>query len=274
MSFRARLTNKIQSIRWKLKNRLHHYILQQLDLEFLLKTGVCIKVKSLADWVIYTDIFADNEYDIAIQAAVAQKPTGTPLKVLDIGANVGFFSLRVAHLMTQTENDAGNFRITCIEGCPTTYAQLVQRLGASPALQGRHHAVHGLAGKLEGAARIADSANHAMTSLFAHDSAEGIEVPFINLNTLVPPGDSIDLIKCDIEGSEWDVMQNYGELLRRTRVAVFEFHHDKCDRSACQERLRSLGFDQTRTLQEDRFTSLELFERRNSGSDNRPIPAL
>ncbi len=274
MSFRVRLANKLRAIRWNLKNRLHELILQRLDLGLLLTTGVHIKVKSWADWIIYTAIFADNEYDTAIQAAIAQKGAGASLKVLDIGANVGFFALRVAHLLAKTEREAGNFRITCIEGCPRTYSQLVQRLAASPALQGRHHAVHGLAGRLDGAARIAGAAYHAMTSLSTNDSAKGIEVPFVNLDTLVPPGDSIDLFKCDIEGSEWDVIQNYPDLLRRTRVAIFEFHHDKCDRSACQERLRSLGFDRTRTLQEDRFTSLELFERSNPASDTRPSPAL
>jgi FkbM family methyltransferase len=272
MSFYKRLSNKVQSIRWNLKNRLHHSILRRLDLELLLTTGVRIKVKSWADWVIYTSIFADNEYDTAIHAAIAQKPVGSPLNVLDVGANVGFFALRVAHLMAHAGSDAGNFRITCIEGSPTTYAELVQRLAASPALRDRHQAVHGLAGKLDGTARIDDAfAYHAMTSLFAQNSAKGTEVPFRNLNTLVEPCDSIDFLKCDIEGSEWDLIQNYGDLLRRTRVAVFEFHHDKCSRTACQERLRSLGFDQARTLQEDKFTSLELFERRNPQSENRPI---
>jgi FkbM family methyltransferase len=274
MSFQKRLSNKVQSIRWNLKNRLHQSILQRLDLELLLTTGVRIKVKSWADWVIYTSIFADNEYDAAIHAAIDQKPMGTPLNVLDVGANVGFFALRVAHLMARTGSDAGNFRITCIEGCPTTYAELVQRLAASPALRDRYRAVHGLAGKLDGTARINAFSYHAMTSLFAHDSARGAEVPFRNLNTLVEPCDSIDLLKCDIEGSEWDVLQNYGELLRRTQVAVFEFHHDKCSRTACQERLRSLGFDQARTLQEDQYTSLELFERRNPQGGNRAISPL
>ena len=272
MSFYKRLSNKVQSIRWNLKNRLHKSILQRLDLELLLTTGVRIKVKSWADWIIYTAIFADNEYDTAIHAAIAKKPKGSPLNVLDVGANVGFFALRVAHLMANAGSEAGNFRITCIEGCPTTYAELVQRLAASPALRDRYQTVHGLAGKLEGTARIDADAYHAMTSLFAHNSAKGTEVPFKNLNTLLEPCDSIDLFKCDIEGSEWDLMQNYGDLLRRTRVAVFEFHHDKCSRNACQERLPSLGFDQARTLQEDEFTSLELFERRNSTGEDRTIP--
>jgi FkbM family methyltransferase len=271
MSFYKRLSNKARSIRWNLKNRLHQSILKRLDLELLLTTGVRIKVKSWADWIIYTAIFADNEYDTAIHAAIAQKPKGSPLKVLDVGANVGFFALRVAHVMGKAGCDAGSLRITCVEGCPSTYAELVQRLAASPALRDCYQTVHGLAGKLDGTARIGAYAYHAMTSLFAHDAVKGTEVPFRNLNTLVESSDSIDLLKCDIEGSEWDLLENYGDLLQRTRVAVFEFHHDKCSRTACQERLRNLGFDQARTLQEDQFTSLELFERRSSQVENRAI---
>src|SRR5687768_8092510 len=113
MSFQKRLSNKLQSIRWSLKNRLHQSLLRRLDLELLLTTGVRVKVKSWADWIIYTSIFADNEYDAAILAAIGQKPEGTRLNVLDIGANVGFFALRVAHLMARSGTEAGNFRIIC-----------------------------------------------------------------------------------------------------------------------------------------------------------------
>lgn len=259
MSLYSRAAHKLKSIQWDVKNRVYESVLRKLDLEALLESGVRVKVANYADWSIYTSIFADGEYDPPIQAALAQTPQDSRLNVLDLGANVGFFALRVAHLLTQRGHR--EFCVVCVEASPATYVELEQRLLASPALDGRYQAVHGLVGQREGMGRIYPASFHAMTSSVQKGRIEGVEVPFVDLETLLASGDSIALLKCDIEGSEGEFLQHYHELLRRTQVAVFEIHHDKCDAASFRDQLATLGFAPPRMLRKDAFNTLEFFQR-------------
>jgi hypothetical protein len=47
----------------------------------------------------------------------------------------------------------------------------------------------------------------------------------LNISDLVSPnGGSFDLIKCDLEGAEWDFMTHYSFLFRNTKFLVMEWH--------------------------------------------------
>jgi FkbM family methyltransferase len=261
MSLFSRATHKLKSFQWDMKNRVYETLLRKLDLELLLDSGVRVKVASYADWTIYTAIFADNEYDEPIRAALRQTPPLVRLNVLDLGANVGFFALRVAHMLAQDQNETRDFCIACVEASPSTYAQLEKRLLSSPALQGHYKIVNALAGERAGIGRIYPASYHAMTSSRQSGKAKGIDVPFVDIETLFPAGESIALLKCDIEGSEGDVLRNYADLLRRTRVAVFEIHHDKCDPILLRDTLSALGLTRQQVLRQDAFNTVELFQR-------------
>ena len=81
------------------------------------------------------------------------------------------------------------------------------------------------------------------------------------LETLFPEGVSIDLLKCDIEGSELELLESYGDLLRRVEIAVIELHHEICDTARCYELLRAAGFAGEERLREDDRVSVALFWR-------------
>ena len=66
----------------------------------------------------------------------------------------------------------------------------------------------------------------------------------------------IDILKCDIEGAEQRLIENYGDILRKTRVAVFEFHRDRCDTQRCRALLRDYGFTNAATMREGAAYSL------------------
>ena len=120
--------------------------------------------------------------------------------------------------------------------------------------------VHGLVGMPEGSAHIMNSSFHPMTSV-SQDPSRGVRVDFINLETLLGSDAVIHLLKCDIEGSEGAFIENYPHLLRRTRLAIFEFHHDKCDRARCSEQLQRCGFVDKRVLADGSQTSLEFYSQ-------------
>jgi hypothetical protein len=85
-------------------------------------------------------------------------------------------------------------------------------------------------------------------SLFASSSADcGCEV-----KTLALPSEpnfknqSFDLIKCDLEGAEWDFIIHYSSLLKNSKFLVMEWHswhHGGGGIVQIEKKLKDLGFN-------------------------------
>jgi FkbM family methyltransferase len=243
-----------------LKNRLRKFVWMRLNPSWRLNSGLLIRVLNYNDWIIYNDIFVEGEYDTAIDDLL-QDSRGwqRPAQVLDLGGNVGFFTLRLAHLFLRAERT--NFRVTMVEGSPATYAELLERLGANKEqLRDRVTTVPGLVGKRTGEGQIGQGVAHGENTILG-DASRGVQVSFVDLEKVVATWQRIDLLKCDIEGAEELFLGNYADLLARTDRAVFEFHHDKCDIARCRRLLADAGLDPAKTIREFGHCSVELFLR-------------
>lgn len=231
------------------------------ELKWALKSGVTVRVAGDSDWVIYNDIFVEGEYDEPIRAAIASAPEGREMRVLDVGANVGFFTLRLFDLLRRGGAGAPRAGVVMVEGSPKVAAELERRVLADNGLGDSVRVVKGLAGERAGSARIAENDFHAMNSIFFDRTADFVEVDFVDLEGLVGAGDEIDLLKCDIEGAELRLLENYPGLLRRTRAAVFELHHGRCDTERCRRLLDEAGLSEQRPLREEEAFSVWHFRR-------------
>ncbi len=206
-------------------------------------------VTSKAEWVIYNDIFVDGEYDAPIQAFIDQWQTehqnsaekNAPL-VLDLGANVGFFMMRFAHLWKEAHGNDNQAQFQCVgvEGAPDVYDDLNARLVANK-LDTQCTTHYGLAGERSGSARITRSDFHVTNSIMGAQSRSAIDVPFIDIERILPETGNIDFMKCDIEGAEELFIDTYPELLKRVQHLVIELHHDKCDVEKCIQKLNQAG---------------------------------
>ncbi len=100
---------------------------------------------------------------------------------------------------------------------------------------------------------LPNNADHVSGSLFgaAHVGQQKIIVPLISIEEV--PGmignDKIDLLKLDIEGAEFDLLDapGFGEVIGHTNQICIEFHHrwpefGKARTVKAIERLRELGF--------------------------------
>lgn len=251
MSYLLSLARKAVPLSIKKKvHKLRNLIPKKVAQDWTLKSGIRIKVASSSDWVIYNDIFVDQEYDLPILKTLRSAPSDRSLYVLDIGANVGFFTLRFLHLLRQRESLPFNPQITLVEGSPTVASELRERLLFENNLVAQVRIVHGLVGERFGSARISKNDFHAANSMFFDKTADYVNVNFVNLDMLFEADDVIDLLKCDIEGAELLFVENYPELLRRCSRLVFELHHDRCDTQKCARILADLGFINQTTLRE------------------------
>ncbi|HWW16465.1 MAG TPA: FkbM family methyltransferase [Candidatus Dormibacteraeota bacterium] len=238
---------------WRAKSRiLYQWLYGLLNLEHTLDSGLTVKVASKGEWWTYNDIFVNGEYDVPIQTALGAS-SGKPFVVLDLGANVGYFSFRVLDLIRRHHLDHVLPDITVVEGSPETFAKLESRIQSQQLAPASIRMVHGLVGQRTGSALIRESAVHVKTGIMDVPARGGTRVVFVDVNTLMKDKIEIDLLKCDIEGSELMFIENYGDLLQKVRHAVFELHHDQCDTKKCVGMLDKLGFRQTILRANDSF---------------------
>ncbi len=210
-------------------------IWQKLNLEWKFYSGLTVKVKSHAEWKAYNDIFVDREYDTSIQHALESRVNPDKFTFLDLGANVGFFTIKVADLILQHNNSEIDFRGVLVEGSPSVYSELQQRIDQEPHFSKKLQLIHGLIGEPKGVGKIFESDFHITNSLFSNNLSERkSQVKYIDLNDLCKSDREIDLLKSDIQGSELSFLENYHQhLLKKVRCAIFEIHHDICDAERC-----------------------------------------
>lgn len=254
------LQQRIVSSYWLVKSEfLYRYLYRLLKLEYRLKSGINVNVASLGEWWTYNDIFVNREYDPAILAVLSSCEGARPLVVLDLGANVGYFALRLADMISDHAATVSGY-VVLVEGSPQNFEELSRRMRAQQLPRLNYQLVHGLVGQKSGEGAIRESAIHVKNTLV--ESGRGArKVSFVDLNTIMGRG-PIDLLKCDIEGSELAFIESYPELLLRVRTAVFELHHGLCDTSKCRALLSSLGFQELE-LRGDNEVSVTLFTREN-----------
>ena len=101
-----------------------------------------------------------------------------------------------------------------------------------------------------------------MNSISPRRFSKGVEVPFVDLDSVCTEAGRIHLLKCDIEGAEQQVIETYPDLFAKTECAVIEFHHPLVDREKCVARLKQYGFQQREVLVDRAEVSTELFTRR------------
>ena len=257
MSLKTRLTSRYRSLHWKLYNATSGFLLGRMKLSYQLPSGITVAVSSFADWAIYNDVFVAGEYDVPIRQAL-QSGDG-PVRILDLGANVGLFLKRVLHLR-RTEFPTVPVELICVEGAPSTFS-LLQR--QTPELQPGESVqlLHGLAGQRSGEALLATSPFHAMTGLARHPNAAGVAVKFLDLSEATKAWPRINLLKCDIEGAEQMVLENYCDLMRKVELSVFEFHLFQVNRELCLSLCKTAGLIHRIVHHENEHISVETLGR-------------
>jgi FkbM family methyltransferase len=227
-------------------------MIEWLGLSWRRSSGVVVRLSSYADWILYNAIFVDGEYDPAIKKALEIAGAGC-LNVVDLGANVGLFTLRFVDLLRQLRPQHEEFELTLVEANARLIEELRLRV-AENRLAEQVKIIQGLVGERSGAAILyggraaRDELCHG--SIFPRAMPSGPRVDYVNLSPVLAPEREIHLLKCDIEGAELLFVQNYTDVLRKTRVAVFEMHHDLCDTDLCRRLLEEVGFSHHAVLSE------------------------
>jgi FkbM family methyltransferase len=166
---------------------------------------------------------------------------------------MGYFTLQLADIFLQ-KTQTGGLSVCVVEASPRVTAELRRRL-VIPDSRVKTNILNGLAGMREGSARLnlgkEDTVNFVGDATDESARPRGVEtVPYVDLIAATTDMPVVHLIKCDIEGSEFPLIESYPDLLRKTRRIVIEFHSPFGDIARACETLKALGFAKMSVLRE------------------------
>ena len=179
------------------------------------------------DWIAIREVLVEDEYSCVDRLFLRD---ASPC-VLDLGANIGSFALRVFLRCPRAQ-------VASVEAACDTFRILEgnKRANASLNWEVLNNGVWRDDGPLT-LMRRGISVGHRVVEGAGDDAVQGI-----SLNTLLGRlgWDRIDLIKMDIEGGEEAVVPAALDALRRTRVLMIEIHSDRIDPVPILSALRSV----------------------------------
>ncbi len=184
-----------------------------------------------ADVFTLAEVLARDEYAIPDEAR-ALLPAHP--RVLDLGANIGVFGIRALR-------DIQPSVITSVEADPYN-AQVLRRNAANVPMGSDWRVIEAFAATQD------DSAVDFAVGQFA-ESRAGIggdySVPTVDALALM---DDADLVKMDIEGSEWPLLEDPRLAITNAKVLVLEYHRWGCDKgedpsTRCRDLLHAAGFE-------------------------------
>lgn len=165
------------------------------------------------DLFVVKEIFGEGEYDDALSLV-----TGEPRLIVDLGANIGlsvrlwrerFPSARVIGV----EPDEGNLRV-CRENAEIA--------GLNP-----QDMVHAFVGGTARRASTGKAAGDEWAIRLDDTRTDEASIEVLTLPQLLEQrgaSGSIDILKCDIEGSERELFEHCAEWIGRVRLLIIELH--------------------------------------------------
>lgn len=165
----------------------------------------------------YKECFFDDSYLKGFPAAARPRQAQA---ILDIGANVGYFSLFARHCFPEAQ-------VYSYEPVPRNFDLLQQYQQGDAQWHCFQQAVSGSPGSLTLHHDASDSFTTAASIHASHGQSDTIEVPATTLPTILATHglDRVDLLKLDCEGAEYSILYHTPpELLRRIQRLAIETH--------------------------------------------------
>lgn len=187
------------------------------------------------DWDVVHELLFAGSYARAMSHLQAQ--TGSPV-VIDLGGNIGLFSMLAARMHPQAE-------VFAFEPGPPNFRLFEMNRLANPDLTERIHlSTEAVAGTARSVEWFFDEQNPGGSGLFA-TAGRKFTVQMRPFAEVIPPG-AVALAKIDIEGAEFELLENTpAEIWARISAVSLELHEDprgKMSQGEFLERMKSFGF--------------------------------
>ena len=214
-----------------LYRRLCRFVTCELDLP----CGGRLALRTKYDVASCSDVFCHPFYWTALSSLAAP-----PGRVVDCGACCGHFSI-LADLFLKSRFGSSDAKFTLIEANPLAIPVLKRNL-AGAGLRERATVVHAALGihPPSPAALWVDRRNWLTASTHMLPRARKFLVATDHLSSLAGNG-SIGLLKIDIEGAEYRLIESEPEVFRRTATVLAELHGSSREKDGFLARCAAIG---------------------------------
>ncbi len=185
----------------------------------------------------------------------------SPTTVLDLGANIGLFSLWLSQRIRARQTQSNSVK--------PVYFLAVEALSSNAVVAKQNFLANALLGEVipeavgqqSGWAWFNECAESNLGSLSINGcNGEHQRVPVIGIRQLIQrlPGGKADIVKMDIEGAEGELLSHDMDWLDRVRAMVVEWHDEVAPSAPLIENVIRAGFHHER-INSSRQDNLSLF---------------
>jgi FkbM family methyltransferase len=211
------------------------------------------------DFALVAALIDEPVYEPGVSAVLRQLATGKDF-VIDVGANIGLHSITMARAMRREG------RLLALEPTPRTFEALRVSLLLNGLLT-RADMRRIAAGARSGEMLLHCHPVSGQNSLFGYPGIETqqISVPVAPLDSLVSPGSTVDVVKIDAEGAEFEILKGMARILAEAPeiAVVLEFsavHFERAGASPAELVEFMAGFGMSAQLINDQSGRLEAFD--------------
>ena len=244
-----------------IRRRLIHCIKQnyfnELDIVIPIKNNLWAHLYENDSYDSFSEIFVQSEYEEFL-------PNIKIESLIDLGAHHGFFTLLMQSKQPDMKFDSLLVEpsIVCEEAL-TNFALKKENIGRTT-----------ISNKCIGNPKQQISKfyvrRHMASSQVRHEQNEyHVDVPILQIQEVQdwrPP--PYDLIKCDIEGGEWDLVNHYEMILKETQFIIIEWHEGKDKYTEFINKVEELNFNILKSTynhsKQSKNNSTELILARNN----------
>ena len=204
---------RIGFVRNKLLFHLKHKYFHEFEHSIPLESGYWAHLLEKDSYDSFSEIFIKQEY----LELIPDEPIS---RILDIGAHYGYFSLWV-----QSRHPEIELTSLMIEPSPSC-ARSLKNLVNQEKLAGRFSYLQRAIGLPDSESSPFYDRSHMAGSRYSlSESEKAIQVQNLTEADLVEKLEApYDLIKCDIEGSEWEFLNGYQNLITASKYLLLEWH--------------------------------------------------
>jgi FkbM family methyltransferase len=163
------------------------------------------------DAVVSRDI-ADGSYEPA-ETAVMRRLIAPGMSVLDIGANIGYYTLLFANLV------GPEGKVHAFEPAPKALRLLRKNINANTLTNVIVHACAAGADITEERLYLNDY-NAGDNRIYKSDGMESVAITVRTIDSLVPENQRVDFIKMDVQGYEWHVIRGAKRIIEGDRPSI------------------------------------------------------
>jgi FkbM family methyltransferase len=209
------------------------------------RTGLLLSVSNRSQLQLYQSIFVRNDFQL--EQFKTRISTKTPI-VFDIGANCGFFSMRVMDEFPNAFVHAFEPQKELTESFESVIAEnnLRDKISVHHCALGRED---GEAILYQNRSPISASVIKAKVAKRSVVGQQSVSLRSLNGYVKEKAIDHIDILKIDVEGSEMDVIAGADEILGRTGLVLVEIHAPFSDLEGVSNALKKFNLERCISLE-------------------------